>query len=114
MKTVHVFLGADMRSMHRGLREIAKANGIDLTKLKKGEAAVFINASKNKLKSYSFNGVISYVRFDDPQRPIDLNALDELPKAFDPNGKLDYSRALKATLEKRLKSKGRFTTLSVL
>ena len=51
MKTVHFFLGADLRGSHAGLAMQAKQKNIDLAKLKAGEAVVFINRKKNKLLS---------------------------------------------------------------
>ena len=31
----------------------------------------------------------------DKQRPFDLNAVDEVPRAFDKNGTMNYAKALK-------------------
>lgn len=105
MKTVHCILGADLRCSHEGLKIQARSRGISLKSLMPGEAIVFINHAKNKMKAYSYNGVVSYIRFDDPKRGIDLNALDEFPKAFRPDGTMDYEKALRASLKTRLKEK---------
>jgi len=113
MKTVHFFLGADLRGSHAGLAMQAKQKNIDLAKLKAGEAVVFINRKKNKLKSYSFNGVVSYVRFDDSRRGIDMDALNEIPRSFTSDGRMDYERALRETLKKKLSLK-RFEELEVV
>lgn len=113
MKTVHVFLGSDLRSGHLGLAAQAQKNKVSLKELEKNEAVVFINRKKNKMKAYAYNGVLSYVRFDDPKRGIDLGALDEFPKAFDAEGQMDYSKALRAALEKKLKVR-RFGELEIL
>lgn len=94
-----------MRSAHPGLRRMAEKSNIDLTKLNEGEAVIFINAKKTKMKAYSYNGVLSYVRFDDPKRPIDMSSLNEIPRAFDRRGTLHYNRALLLTLQKKLRVK---------
>lgn len=114
MKSVQVFLGADLRSMHAGLKKLAASYGVHLDSLGKEEAVVFINSAKNKIKSYSYNGAICYIRFDDPKRPIDLNALDELPKAFNKHGTLNYTKALKAALIKQMKQNKKFKEMVVL
>lgn len=114
MKTVHFFLGADLRSQHLGLIAIAKKANIDLLRLNAEEAVIFINSAKNKIKSFSYNGVVSYIKFDDPKRGIDMDALNEIPKAFDKNGTLNYTKALKASLEKRMLSRSRFKDLEVI
>lgn len=102
-KVLHVFLGMDLRAGHVGLMVHAKKAGVE--ELPKGSAIIFINAKKNKMKSYSWNGVVSYIRSEEANRPIDLSVIDELPKAFDTNGHMDYAKALKVTLEKKLAQK---------
>lgn len=102
MKTVFCFLGVDMRCGHDGLITVAKNKKVDLKNLNVGEAAVFINSSRTKIKAYSYNHVVSYYRSLEYSRPIDLAALEMLPKAFDEDGVMDYSAALKAALEKKL------------
>lgn len=105
MRTVHVILGASMCGQHNSLEGQAKHNGVRLDNLKDGEAVVFINRKMDKMKAYSANKVISYVRFDDRRRGIDMAALNEIPKAFSADGVLDYPKALRLTLENRLKSR---------
>jgi hypothetical protein len=104
VKTVRVFLGADMRGAHVGLAAQAARHQVSLSKLGPQEAVIFINRARDRLKSYSFNGVISYVHFTD-KRAIDMAALNELPRAFNADGTLDYSKALRVALEKRLSLK---------
>jgi hypothetical protein len=104
-KVIHVFLGSDLRAGHNGLFNQAKASGVKVKELPEGSAIIFINRKKNKLKSYAWNGVVSYIRSDETNRPIDLSVIDELPRAFDSNGRMDYAKALKATLEKKLQAK---------
>ena len=105
MKTVHIFLGADMRCSHAGLITTAKTQGIEWQRLKSGEALLFINSRKDRLKSLSWNGVLSYVNFSDTRRALDLNAIEEIPKALSPSGHMDYKKALKLALLKRLEKK---------
>jgi hypothetical protein len=105
MKTCHVILGADLRGAHGSLEKQAGNNKIDLKRLSYGEAVVFINRAKDKVKTYAANGVVSYIRFDDKRRGIDLDALNEIPRAFSPTGHFDYTKALRLTLEKKLEAK---------
>lgn len=113
MKAVTFFLGADLRSGHIGLQKLAKTKGTDLQTLQESEAVIFINTQRNKVKSYSSNGVLSYIRLE-PGRTVDLHALEEFPMAFSPKGRLDYKRALKRALIKRLHTPGRFKELEIL
>ena len=105
MKCIHVFLGADMRLGHDGLKALARASKIDFDALKQGEALVFINARKDRMKSISWNHVVSFVRSEDINRPIDLSVLDYLAQAFSAEGVMDYTEALKMALEEKLKSR---------
>lgn len=107
MKTCNIFLGADLRLGHLGLIKLAETKAIKLLELKEGEAVIFINAKRNRMKSYAWNSVVSYVRSEETNRPIDLNALDYLAQTFNPKGQMDYSAALKNSLEKRLNIKGK-------
>lgn len=102
MKCVNVFLDVDMRSGHQGLTIYAKKKGVDLRAMNNGHAVVFINRARNKMKCYSYNGVLSYYRSDDVKRPIDLTTIEMFPRAFSPDGSMDYNKALKASLEKQL------------
>lgn len=114
MKAVKVITGADLRAMHPGLKKLAARFDIDLGNLKDGEAVLFINRAKDKLKSYSSNGVVSYVRFDDKKRSIDMDALNEIPRSFNSDGSLDYNRALKSALTKKLKSCRKFDDVELV
>lgn len=102
MKTVNVFLGADMRLGHEGLIEYAASRKIKVESLKPGEAIVFINAKRDRMKSFSWNKVVSFVRSADINRPIDLETMDYLAQAFSPDGVMDYNKALRMKLEKKL------------
>lgn len=106
MKAVHVFLGVDMRKSHDGLAAFAKAKNVDLKKLPTETAAVFISANKLRIKTYSYNHVLGYLKAPS-YRPFDLSAIDEFPRAFDKNGLMDYNKALRARLQKALAQKGK-------
>jgi hypothetical protein len=102
-----------MRTMHKGMGALLDKQGIK--RLATDEAVIFINRARDRLKSYSYNGVISYVRFTgSDKRAIDLSAIDEIARAFNSDGTLDYNRALKKHLEKRLKVKSESSELDVL
>jgi hypothetical protein len=106
VKALHVFLGVDMRKSHDGLILLAKNKKIDLTKLPDETAAVFISANKLRIKTYSYNHIVGYLRANS-YRPFDLSAIDEFPRAFDKSGMMNYNKALKAALEKKLHTKGK-------
>lgn len=113
MKIVHIFLGADLRGAHNYFRILSASSGHNVNELKTGEAIIAINKAKDKLKAYSYNGALTYIRFDDKKRGIDLNAIDELARAFRPDGTLDYTKALKESFSKRLTVK-QYKKLTVL
>jgi hypothetical protein len=103
VKAVKFLFNADLRGGHDNLKAQSKKVGVDLEKLETEEAAVFINRQRNKIKTYSYNGVMSYIRFtEESHRGIDMNALSEIARAFDKRGQLDYNKALKASLLQRL------------
>lgn len=106
MKALHVFTAVDMRSGHDGLVQYAKSKGVKLSELEVETACVFISRDRLRIKTYSYNGVVSYLKAPDAKRPFDLSAIDEFPKAFDKNGTMNYAKALKAKLTKVMASKG--------
>lgn len=108
MKSVNIFLGADLRLGHDGLRKLAKSKNVLLSELNRDEAVIFINSARDKIKSYSWNGVVSYMRSKETNRPIDLMALDYLVKTFNPSGQMNYPAALRLALLKRLRLRGNF------
>lgn len=103
MKTLSVFLAADMRMGHQGLMALAKSHKTGVKDLQKDEAFIFINRKRTMMKSYAWNHVVSFVRSVDINRPIDISCLDYLAKSFNSDGSMDYPRALKEMLEKKLK-----------
>lgn len=106
MKAVKFLFDADMRGGHDMLVKQAKSIGVDLSRLKENEATVFINRNKDKIKAYSYNKVMTYIRFlPEDNRKIDMGALMEIARAFNSKGVLEYDKALKASLIQRLKEK---------
>src|SRR6267142_4284345 len=101
MKTVEVFIGADMRCSHRGLVKLAKDNGVHVDDLQPGDAIVYVNMRKNRVKTLSYNGVLSYLNLEGTRRTVDLDALSMIPQALDPRGAMNYKRALFFTLQKK-------------
>lgn len=107
MRAKHIFLGVDMRISHDGLKFHAmKHFKVNIEGMKQGELAVFISADKRRLKTYAWNHVVSYLRSVEYAGPIDIAAIDEIVKSAQKNGRVDYSAALKASLEKRLSARG--------
>lgn len=104
MELTHIFTGVDMRQGHDGLRQVAKGK-VNLLNMPDGSAVAFISNDRKRMKVYTFNHVLSYIRREDIKRPIDLQALQEFPRAFDSAGRFDYNKALKLRLMKALKIK---------
>lgn len=105
MKILNIFLGVDMRMGHLGLANLAKSKSVNVYDLASQSGTVFISKDKQRMKVYAYNGVLSYIKSDNKARPLDLAAIDEFPKAFSRDGRMDYGKALKLRLEKALKTK---------
>lgn len=102
-KLVNAFLDVDMRCQHDGLAKIAKKHRVDVWSLSPGEHVVFINRAMDRIKMFSPNGVLSYLRLKSDQR-IDLDTLKYIPEAYDGSKDLrvTYSQALRKSLSKRV------------
>ncbi len=105
MRIIYLFEETDMRFGHDALKVMAKKKKVDLEKLPDKTAVFFISSDKRRMKAYSYNGVLSYIRQQEYHRPIDLAAISEFSKAFDAKGHFDYNKALKTRLEKALRRK---------
>lgn len=103
-RAIQIFLNCDLRCCHEGLAEVAKKNKIDVKKLNPGEFVIFINASKNRLKLYTANNVIAYLKLQENQK-IDLRVIALIPQAFEATGKINYDENLKKVIEKELSKK---------
>lgn len=96
-----IFPDSDMRLGHPGLKIFALKRDVDVTKLKPGSHAVFINSKCNRIKFFSANNVVSYYMTETGRR-IDMRALHYIPKSFDPSSELDMDKATKKMLVDRL------------
>lgn len=104
-RVLQVFLNADLRCSHDGLREIAKKGGLDVKDLQPGQYIVFLNAAKDRLKLYAANNVVAYMKQPDGGK-IDPRMIAELPRAF--NGTtINYETAIKEALMKIFARRGR-------
>jgi hypothetical protein len=105
VKLVHVFTDVDMRMGHEGLKSYAsRTAGLKLDALPPQTAAIFVSRGRSRMKVFSSNGVLSYMK-NRGERPFDLSALAEFPRAFNPDGTLDYTRALERRLTALFKRK---------
>lgn len=104
-RVLQVFLNADLRCSHDGLREIAKKGGLDVKELQPGQYIVFLNAAKDRLKLYASGNVVAYMKQPDGGK-IDPRMIAELPRAF--NGTtINYEAAIKDALVKVFARRGR-------
>lgn len=101
-KILRVFLDVDMRNQHDGLSTLATKNKVNLSNLDPGCHVIFINSKQNKIKVFSCRGTLTYIRKDKGR--IDLNFISMIPQAFNDFGELEWAKAEKLSLEKRLKS----------
>ncbi len=99
---VRCFIDTDLRSQHNGLAKIAARHRINVSRLRPGEHVMFINRARDKMKMYSANGVLSYLRLGD-RRKVDMDTIGEIPRAFDGSLSLAYERALTKTVKQKLR-----------
>jgi hypothetical protein len=99
-----LFIGADMRCQHAGMLKIAQSKKEDLTKLKQGEHAVFMNNERNKIKLYSVGGLLSYLKLHRNGR-VTPELIESIPECFNANGTVNWDKAQRVALEKELTRK---------
>jgi hypothetical protein len=99
-KLIQIFLNADLRCSHDGLSKLARDNNIKVEDLLPGEFVLFINSNMNRLKLYTANQVLAYLRLKTGR--IDLRAIQLIPQSFQASGKLQYDEALKEVIEKHM------------
>jgi len=99
-RIVRVFLDVNLAQGHDGLRDEAKRGKVTTDKLEPGEYVVFVNRAQDRVKIYTGNGVLAYLR-SKGQR-IDLSVISKIPAAFKNNGKLDYDSELAKILKEKL------------
>lgn len=99
-RLLRVFLNADMRNGHDGLKQLAKTEKLDLAKLEPGEYVLFLNSARDRLKLFATDNIFAYLKLD--RGRIDLRTLSKIPRAFSGSGKIDYDATLKEVLKKEL------------
>lgn len=102
-KLIQVFLHADLRFGHEGLAKLAKDSKINVDILLPGEFVIFINSKMDRLKLYTANQIIAYLKLKTGK--IDLRAIQLIPQAFKASGKIEYDVALKEVIENHLRGK---------
>lgn len=102
-KLLRVFLNADLRCAHDGLKAMAKKQKVKLEELKEGELVLFVNAERNRIKLFGANNVLAYLKLD--RGRIDFRTISLIPRAFSASGKIDYDSALKEVITKAISSK---------
>lgn len=98
------FVNADLRNGHQGLAAMAKKDRISVDQLEAGQYLVFINTAKNKMKVYTANNIVAYLRLN--RGRIDLATISKIPQSFQ-GGDIHYDDALKSRLLETLEIKSR-------
>jgi len=96
-RITHCFLDTDFRNQHAGLTLIAKKSHIQVSQLKPGQHLMFINSAQNKMKLFSANNIVSYLKLD--RGRIDLAAIQHFSSCFSSNLEMTYATALKKRLQ---------------
>jgi len=99
-KILRVFLNTDLRNSHVGLSKIAQGASIITDKLKDGHLVVFINKTRTLMKVYGSRSTLVFTR--STGQPIDLSAIQYLPRIFNLRKKVDINQALRTRLLKKL------------
>lgn len=89
------FVNADLRNGHQGLATLAKQERINVDELAPGQYLVFINTARNKMKVYTANSIVAYLRLN--RGHIDLATISKIPQSFQ-GGDIHYDEALKSRL----------------
>lgn len=101
MKLAHIFFDVNMSKGHKGLGEILKSNK---KKISDDTSVIFINKRWTALKMLTSSNVILHLKTPKSGR-IDPNTIKYLPHCVD-GGEIDYSKALKAALDRDYRRKG--------
>jgi hypothetical protein len=98
MRTVLLIDNVNMGKGHDSLTELARSFRVNPARLGAGEVLMFLNRKRDKLKVMGAEGkVIGYLRMPSGQK-IDLNAIQYLPKTFNPELEINYEQALRESL----------------
>jgi hypothetical protein len=108
-RVLHILENTDMRARHEGLRDFAKKNKVDISKMNEGDIVVFLNAKKDRLmclvvlpEEETF-GFLGYYR--SPHGRVPPEALEFIPRAFGGSG-FNMNASIRAGLTKLLAKKG--------
>lgn len=102
-KVIRMFLDVDMRNQHSGLINLAASKKVNLRELARGEHVVFINNPCNRVKVFSHGNILTYLWREKGR--IDIQAFSEIAGAFNDDGSINFDKALKDSLIKRLEKK---------
>lgn len=95
---MHIFPNVSMSNGHDGLKETAKKVGkLDVSSLRVGQFALFINKAFTACKFYAANNVVLHYKHP-LNHCLDYKALKLLPDFFDGQN-LNYTRALKQAIK---------------
>lgn len=95
---MHVYPNVSMSNGHDGLKEVAKkTNKVDVTALKVGNFALFINKAFTACKLYAANHVVLHYRHPN-NHLLDYKALRLLPEFYDGQD-IGYTKALKQVIK---------------
>lgn len=81
-QVTHVFLDVNMGCQHNGLKELAKKKNVNLDKLPAMTSAIFVSRNRNRIKLYSYNGVLHYLRSDEYGGQLDYACVQEFAQSF--------------------------------
>jgi len=99
-KVIRVFLDADLRGQHNSLAKAAKKTKLNVENLVSGQYVVFVNRARDRIKIFAANNIIAY--YKSPSGRIDMHTIALIPQAFEGPSGLNYDKALRKSLEKRL------------
>ena len=101
-RLLRVFHDTHMGMGHKALADIAEKHVNVVNELKNGSILMFLNKRGDKLKILGSSGlVVGYLKMPGGER-ITLDALQYIPQTFGANGEIDYPKALKKALLKKL------------
>lgn len=95
-RIVQVFLNADMRQGHSGLKKLAESYGIYPELFERGEYLVFINRQQKMLKVMAGKDLIAF--YKSPSGRLTMESIQYIPEAFLSDGNFEMGLAIKRAL----------------
>ncbi len=108
-RILRAFFNSDLRCGHEGLAKMAKDQEVDVMRLEPGQFVIFVNHAKDRLKLFTSNNIIAYLKLVKGQ-VLDMRTIALIPKAFQAKGSIDYDAALKEVIQQNLGRKRRQVT----